>query len=111
MNFDLLPRLAAVDRLVEAAFRVRSPEVAHRRDVGDVRVLGVNDDAADVVGVGEAAVRPGLAAVGGLENAVAPTHRVARIALARADVNHLRLRLTDRDRADALRRFADRRLA
>ena len=41
------PGLAAVGRLVEAALRVRSEQVPDRRDVDDVRVLRVDDDARD----------------------------------------------------------------
>src|SRR5262249_27353534 len=101
---DVLPRLAAVDGAVKPALLVRPPEVPDRGDEGDVRVLRVDGDAADVVRVLQPAARPRLAAVGALVDALAPAHRVPRVALAGADVDHLWLALADGDRAGALGR-------
>src|SRR5262249_36624922 len=44
-----LPRFPAVARAIQAALLVRSPEMPHGRDVDDVGVLRVDDDAADVL--------------------------------------------------------------
>src|ERR1019366_4002909 len=44
---DLVPRLAPVGRLVHAAVRARSKQVAGHGDVHDVRVLWVDHDAGD----------------------------------------------------------------
>ena len=53
----------AVGGLVDAALGVLGVQVAERGDVDDVRVRAVDHDAADVVGVVEADVGPGLPAV------------------------------------------------
>src|SRR5204862_4044963 len=68
---DLVPGLAAVARLVDAAVLVGAVQAAEGADVDGVRVLRVDDDLADLVGLLEADVRPGLAAVGALVDAVA----------------------------------------
>src|SRR5262249_48301438 len=64
-ELDALPGLAAVGGLVDAALLVGRPDVAQGGDVHDLGVPGVDDDAGDVLGVGQAHVLPGLAAVGG----------------------------------------------
>ena len=96
----LRPGLAAVDRLVDAALVVRRVEVAERRHVDDVGVHRVDDDAADVVGVFEAHVRPRLARVGRLVDAVAPVGAARRGVLARADPDDLRIGVGHGDVAD-----------
>src|SRR5690606_2693195 len=70
----LAPGLAAVDRLEDAALLVRPEGMPERRDVDDVRVLGVDAHLGDVAGVGQAHVPPGAPAVGGLVHAVAVRH-------------------------------------
>src|SRR5262249_17673758 len=82
---DLPPALAAVGGLVEAALLAGAVEPAQRPDVDDVRVGRVDDDTADLEALFQAHVLPGLAAVGGLVDAVAVAHRVARVVLAGAD--------------------------
>src|SRR5205085_2457070 len=99
----LLPRLPAVGRLVHAPVFVRAPEVAHRGDVADVRVRRVDRHPADLPRLGEAEVRPRLPGVGALVDPLAPRHAVPRVALAGADVHHVRLPLADGDGADAER--------
>src|SRR5262249_28201137 len=68
----LAPRLPAVDRLEYTALGVGAPQMSDGRDVHDVGVRWVNDDAADVPRVGEARCFPVAAAVTGLVDAVAP---------------------------------------
>ena len=46
-----LPRLAAVNGLVDPAIPARRPERTHRRDVDHVGVARIHDDVADVLGV------------------------------------------------------------
>src|SRR5262249_32402607 len=82
---DLLPRLAAVRRLVEAAILIVAVQPAQGADIDDVGVLGVDEDLADLERLLESHVLPGLAAVGGLVHAVAVGDRVARVVLAGAD--------------------------
>src|SRR5262249_23710215 len=69
---NLLPGLAAIGRLEDAALFVGREQVAQRRDVDDVRVDRVDDDASDVLAVLQAHVLPGAAGVGRFVNAVAP---------------------------------------
>ena len=89
---DAVPRLAAVDRLVEAAVGVRPVQPAEDADVSDVRVLRVDRDRADLVRILEADVLPRLAAVDGLVHAVAEGDAVARVGLAGADVEDVLVR-------------------
>src|SRR2546422_7390298 len=77
------PRLAAVDGLVDAALRIRAPQVAEGGHVHHVGVRGVDHDAADRPGVLEPHVGPFLPAVGGLVDAVAPPLRAEAVLLAR----------------------------
>src|SRR5262249_21968385 len=100
-ELHLRPGLAAVGGLVDAALLVRRPEVAQRRDVHDVGVLRVDDDAADVARLLETDVLPGLAAVGGLVHAVAPRDAVARVVLAGADPHDVGVGRRHRDGTDA----------
>ena len=95
-----LPGLSAVDRLVESAFRVRGPGRADRRDVRDVRIRRMNDDASDVLRLLETDRLPGDAAVDRLVHAPARRDAVARVALTRSDVDDLRIARRDRDVAD-----------
>src|SRR5262249_5678598 len=60
---DVRPGFAAVGGFVDAALFVGSPEMAEGGDVGGVGIGGMDGDAADVVGIAESQVGPGLAAV------------------------------------------------
>ncbi len=71
-ELDTGPRLAAIISLEQAALLVRTPHVSESGDVNDLRILRVHDDTADVARLFEAHVRPRLAAVDGLVDAVAP---------------------------------------
>src|SRR5207244_3037124 len=102
----LAPRLAAIAGLVQAALLVRSPQAAERADINDVGILRMNGDAADLERFFEAHVRPGLATVGRFVDAVAPAGGVARVVLARADPDDLRIGRGDRDIANRDGRFA-----
>src|SRR5262249_42458733 len=97
---DLLPVLAAVGRLENAAVLAVAVQPAERADVDDVRVLGVNGDAADLEGLRQTHVLPSLAAVGGLVDAVAVGDGVARVVLAGPDPDDVPVRLGDGDVAD-----------
>ncbi len=72
----LLPRLAAVGRAIDAALRLRLEQLPQRADEHAIRIVRVDDDAADVAGFFEAHVLPVVAGVGRLVDAVA--HRVER---------------------------------
>ncbi len=89
---DSFPGLAAVDGLVQAALLAGAVQPAEGADVDDVGVGGMNDDLADLERLLEAHVAPGLAAVGGLVDAVAVGNRVARVVLAGADPDDIAVR-------------------
>ncbi len=86
---DLLPVLPAVGRLEDAALGVRREQVPHHGDVDDIGVLGMDEDPGDMVRVAEAHVRPGLAGVDGLPDAVAGARAAGAIGLARSDPDDL----------------------
>ena len=94
------PGLAAVGRLVEAALRVRTEQMAHRRDVDDVRILRVHDDAADALRFVQPDVLEFLAAVGGLVDAGAERRALAVVRLSGPDVDDVGVRRRNRDVAD-----------
>src|SRR5262249_50665052 len=89
----------------EPAVGAVGPELAGHAGVDDVRVLRVDDDPDDALGLLEPHVRPGLATVGGLVDAVADRDRVPRPGLAAADPDRLRVRRSVGDRADTLHRL------
>ena len=68
---DMFPGHAAVGGLEDAAFRVVAVAAAEGADVDDVGIGGMDEDFADLVGLVQAHVFPGFAAVGGLVDAVA----------------------------------------
>src|SRR3989441_1683754 len=70
-ELDELPRLPAVGRLVEAALRVRGPRLTECRDVDDVRIGWVDDDAADRARLLESHRLPRQPAVSRFEDAAA----------------------------------------
>ena len=96
----LLPRLAAVSGLVDAALGVRPERRAQRREPDDVGVGRVHDDAANLAGVLEAHELPGAAGVDGLVDAAADDHVAADRGAPGADPDDVRVGLGDVDRAD-----------
>ena len=95
-----LPGRAAVRRLVEAAILVGRPRRAEGRDPRDVRVGGVHLDATDVLRGLEAHERPCETAVDRLENAATRGDRVARVGLARTEIEDVRVARRDREIAE-----------
>src|SRR5262249_6339132 len=53
-KLNVRPCLTTVARLINAPFFVRSEQVAYHRDVNDVRVFRINNDARNALRVGEA---------------------------------------------------------
>ena len=100
-NEHLLPRLAAVGRLVDAALVARSvpylPKSATKTMSGLVGWMRIFEIASEF---GEADVRPRLAGVGGLVDAVAGHDVAADARLAHADVDDVGVRVGDGDGAD-----------
>ena len=96
----LLPRVSPIGRPEDAALRVGTEGMAERRHVGAVRVGGVDADASDRVGVGEAEVAPGLPGIVRAVDAVALEDVGAELHLAHADVDDVRVGGGHRDRPD-----------
>ncbi len=100
----LQPRLAAVGRAVDPALRRSLPSVALRRDVDDVRVVGMHPHGRDLARGGEPHVDPRLPLVGTLVDAVAVGRRLpADRMLAAPHVDHVGVGRGDRDGADGAR--------
>ena len=102
---DLLERRSAVGRAVDAALRVRAVRMAEHRDEETVRVAGIDEDRADLPAVAQAEVLPRPPAVGRFVDAVADREVRPLQSLAAADVDDVRVRRRDRERADRLRRL------
>src|SRR5262249_31639420 len=100
---DVLPGLAAVGGLEQAAVAARPPERPLGGDVDDVRVARVEDDAGDVLRLLEAEVLPGLAAVVGAINAVAVADAALAVVLAGADPDDVGVLRVEDDAADRVR--------
>ena len=105
---DLLPGLPAVGRLEDAALGVRREEMAHDGDVDRVGVLRVDEDPGDVVGIRQAHVRPGLAGVDRLPDAVARARAPGAVGLPGSDPDDVRRRSGPRRRRRS-RAWAGRR--
>ena len=71
-----------------------------RAHVNDVRVRRVNAYTRDLSRVGEADGAPRFAAVAGAPDTIAMRNITANRILARTDVNNVRIRLADADRAN-----------
>ena len=95
----LRPRPSTVAGFKNAALFVRPVEVAQGGDPDGAGVLLVHDQAADVVGVFQAHVRPALPAVGAAVHAIAGVGGAAGIYLARPYVDRFRVPVHG-DRAD-----------
>ena len=97
----LAPRFAAIGGFENAALRVLGIRAAKRGDHYDIGVARIDPQVADVLGVFEADVLPGLAGVGGFVHAVAHVDGAAHHAdVAGADVDDVGLRWRDRHGAD-----------
>ena len=97
----LLPCPPAVGGFEYAAILVVGPLVTGGRDVHDVRVGRVHDDARDGLRVGEAEMGEGAAGVGGFVDADARHRRAKDVGLAGADPQHVGVRWCDGEIADA----------
>ena len=95
-----VPGLASVAGAIDAAFLVRAPEVAERRDVHRPRVRRMHEDPADVVGVLKTLVGPGGSAVVRDVNPVPPRAALPVRRLAGAHPDDRRIGGRDRDGAD-----------
>ena len=74
--------------------------MAQGGDKSGVRIFGVDDDCADMLGIPQANVLPGFAAINRLVYPVAIRHIAANAGLTRTHVNDVMVRVGYRDRAD-----------
>ena len=84
---DLLPGLAAILCAKDAALFIRAGHVAESCDIGDVRILRVDAQGADLLRVCQADMRPGVTGVGRFVDTVAVGGVPADIPFAHAGVN------------------------
>ena len=91
---------AAVGRAKDAALLIRPVRMAERRDEQPVRVPRVDRELGNLLRVAQAEMRPCLAGVGGLVDAVADGEVRARQALAAPDVQDVRIGGRDGDPPD-----------
>ena len=105
------PRLPAVSGLVEAALAARRPQRPLRGGIHDERVARIDQDAGDVLRVLEPHVRPRLAAVQALVDAVAVAHVAPAHVFAGAHPHGLGIGRVQRDAPNRVRalRIEDRR--
>lgn len=87
----MLPCAPAVRGEVDTPFGVRPKGVTERGYEDAFRVLGIDEDRADMAGALKPDVDPRLAAVVGAIDAIACRDVVARLDLSGPDVNHRRL--------------------
>src|SRR5206468_6033974 len=91
---------ATVDGAEHATLRVRPIRMTKRRHQYDVGIVRIDEDLGDLLRVGEADGAPALASIGGAEHADALRNVRAHVRFAGADVDDVRLRPRDSDRAD-----------
>ena len=100
----LTPRLAPVGALVHTALPTRHGELAERCDPDDVGIGGVDADLRDPVRLAEPHVRPRLAGIGALVDAIAGHDVAANARFAGANEDDVGIRLAHSHRAHARRR-------
>ena len=88
---DLLPGLAAVAGAEDPALFVVGKGMPQRSDEGDVRILRVDDQASDGMGIGQADEFPGRAGIDRLVHAVTAHDIAADAGFAGSNVNHVRV--------------------
>ena len=102
---NALPVFAAVFGAIDAALLLRAVGVTKRCDQNVVGVGGVDDDASDAPGLVEPHMLPGFARVGGAIDAVANDNVAADERFAGSDPDYIRIRGSDRQRADGRHRL------
>src|SRR5258708_2193423 len=97
---DFFPGLPSIARTEDAAFRVRAVGMAESGDEGDVWVRRMNNDFADVPGVLQPDIGPGLAGVIRTIDAVAEGDISADTRFAGASIDDVGIGIRHRDAAD-----------
>ncbi len=99
---DLAPRHSAVGGFENAALGVRLEHVSHGGCVDDVGIARIDGDLGDHVRVAKPGIRPRLAGVGRLVDAVAGVEIAANVGFAGAGVDDVGIRRRDGERADRI---------
>src|SRR6266566_2130183 len=97
---NLSPAFAAVGGLEDAALAVRTKDVAGRSDVDDVGIGRMHTHSRYLPRISQAERGPGLSCVASAPDAIAVGYVAANRIFAATDINDIRVRLTDADRAD-----------
>ena len=97
------PGEPAVTGLVDAALAARAPQIAECRHMHHVDIRRIDDHPRDLLRRAQAHVLPRAAAVGALEDAVAPRRRLPVVVLAGAGPDQIGVGRRNRDVADRRR--------
>src|SRR6266404_3963442 len=97
---DLRPRFSPVRRLVNAALRIRPPQMPQRRHVQHIRISRMNHNAPNVTRCAQPHVLPSLSSVQRFIGSVAPRRTLPIVRFARPHPHHRRIRWCDSDVAD-----------
>src|SRR5579862_6810644 len=97
---NFLPALATILGAEDSALFIIAEGMSESGDESDVRILRIDGEAADRVGVGKAGELPGLAGVDGFVNSVATDDVATDASFTGADVNHVGIRFRNCDGAD-----------
>ena len=94
------PGAARVDRLENTAHLGWRPEIPQCRDISDVGILRIDNDAADRAAVLEANVRPSGAAIDRAIDAITPRATLPVVLLTSTRPQNIRIRWRHRDHAE-----------
>ena len=97
---NLLPSLAPVLGTENAALFVRSVRVADRGDINQIRVLGIDQDLADLTRIAQADVLPSFARIGRFVDTIAVRNVRAQARFTHSNVNYVRVGFGNRDRTN-----------
>src|SRR5437870_13124340 len=86
-----MPGLAPIARAEEAASPVRPEGMSEGRHVDGVRILGMDNYAADRIGVAESGELPRLSGINGFVNAIAHHDVAADTGFAGANIDQVRI--------------------
>ena len=97
---DQLPRFAAISCFKQTALAAVGPQMPHRRDIGDVRIFWIDNDARNGAAIFQPDICPMLAAVGCPINPVSPIGRIPIVRFAAPNPNDIRIGRRNCDSAD-----------
>jgi hypothetical protein len=100
----VLPMASAIARAEDPPLLGRAPRVAQCRDIHEIRIPRMHDDASDVSRIAQPDIGPGLAAVARPVDAVSVRDVVADAGLARSGVDDVGIGRGDREGTHSRRR-------